>query len=278
MLDDDDVRPVLAARGNRRHQRQRVVGNVDHRQAARRLPGKRIEQRGHEGRKKTARLRHRALKRGDAARDPVSRCQRKRRGGDRHKPNLGRHRRPGGAEHRGAGCEDHRNSAEQHSGKGQRILHHHERCGPREQKRQIRHDQFQSAVPVLDMRCGRNRGCQDRRQQDGALQVCNDEQQHCGIEAQCRDRKCNRRKAALCQPDDADGCRDRKGQNHRERMPRSNGCKFMMSVLRVLAPDTSRTDAGAAASRFANLVSTSRHLPELDSVGTRKTGPEKEMP
>src|SRR6267154_805205 len=63
MLDNDNVRIVRPARRYGRHQRQRVFGYIAQREPAGLPPGKRVEQRGDEARKKTPGQRRISLER-----------------------------------------------------------------------------------------------------------------------------------------------------------------------------------------------------------------------
>ena len=52
VLNYDNVGIVESARGHGRHQRQRILGHIAENEPAELPPGKRVEQRGDEGRKK----------------------------------------------------------------------------------------------------------------------------------------------------------------------------------------------------------------------------------
>ena len=69
---------------------------------------------------------------------------------------------------------------------GERILHEEKRHRSRKHQRQIRHDQFQPAMPVLDARRSEDGRCQDGRQQDRSFEIGNGEQQHRGARSTAR--------------------------------------------------------------------------------------------
>ena len=149
MLDDDNVGKVEAARGHRRHQRQRIFCHVAQSEATELAPGKRVEKRGHEGRIETPRLRHDALERSDTTARLVGCAQSHTRNAEYENPELQGNRRPGrveqnrdcGQHERDAPCENRRYR--------ERILHHKERDRPGKHQRQIGYDELEPAMPVF---------------------------------------------------------------------------------------------------------------------------------
>ena len=177
VLDDDDVGPDGAACRDRRRQRQRRVADIEHAQPARRPPAGDIGQRGHEEGEETGSGRDVAAPALGAAGRIEGREEERDAEGEEGGA-LGEGQRRAGRQRHGS----ERGDGEQHGGRDRQrgrgaILLQHEGDGASEGEREIGDGELHAAVMMLDARGAGDRDAENDRQQGGAGEIAEEEQE-----------------------------------------------------------------------------------------------------
>ena len=216
VLDHDDVGKDRRARRQRSPQRQRLVGDIAHGEAAELPPGRGIDQGGDEGRVEASLL-GQALPRGRAFRHRDN-CEANEGKTEKQGSSFQGKRQSGAVQQSRGRRQNERDASEQNAQHCTRVLQDEERDRAGQGQRQIGNGQLERAVIEFHHRHAGNRQRQHAGEQNRSLEIPDEHQQQGGIEEQGRDRKWKVFDAAFGQRDDADHSRKEQGQNNQRRL------------------------------------------------------------